>query len=168
MELVNPGIMQTKVLCWILLSVLLFGGCKQAQYSYQPTVQPVAVNPQMIFLTFSIKMDTLKGSQITLVDKQIVEGKLKAVHEDYTFQNRLVVKQLNNLQQELSTSTVDHPLIKRVEYADDQGILDSKIVNLKVGEFFIRTTLHQETVFIRVEEVIDNKNVAVVTFKIKE
>lgn len=167
MELVNSGIMRVKVLCWISISVLLFGGCKHAQYSYQPT-QTVAANPQMVFLTFSIEADSLKGNQITLVDTKIVEGKLKAVDKNDNFSNRVVVKQLNDLQQELSSSTVDHPLIKRVEYANDQGVFDSKMVHLKKGEFFIRTAFHPETTFIRVEEIVDNKNIGAVTFKIND
>lgn len=167
MEPVNPDVM-SRVAHWLFVGAFFVVGCMHTRYTYQPAIDPIISNPKMIFLTFSIKTDSLKGNQINLIDTKIVDGKPKSEPENSSLENRVVVKQLNEQQQDLSICSIDHPLLKKVEYLSDQSSFETKTINLREAEFFVRTSLNENAKFIRVEEIIDNKNIAFATFKIKE
>lgn len=153
---------------WFFVGAFFVGGCMHTRHTYQPAFDPIIINPKMIFLTFSIKADSLRGNQINLIDKKVVDGKPKSEPENSYLQNRVVIKQLNAQQQDLSIFSIDHPLLKKVEYLNDQGSFETKALNLKEAEFFVRTSLNENAKFIRVDEIVNNKNSASVTFKIKD
>ena len=151
----------------VVMMLLLLMACQSTHYSYQPLPEAVPVNPNMIFLTFSVEQDSLQKSKINLIKQKIVEGKLKVEQVHSNLGDRLVVKQLDDQQQELASCSVDHPLHKRVEYANDQGILSSKVVILTKADFFIRVTLHDQARFIQVDEMVDGKTISNALFNIK-
>jgi hypothetical protein len=103
-----------------------------------------------------------------LIEKRVVEQRLKAEPANSNDPDRLVVKQLNTELKELAICAVDHPLRKNVEYTDDMGRLGIKKIILKEGEFFVRVTLQEKTQYIRVEEIVADIKITETTFTISQ
>ena len=158
----KKGILVSCVALFFLLST-----CKQVKHSYQPAATSVNDIEEMVFLTFSIKTDSLNRNHIRLIEKKIVTGKLKSPPENSNLPDRIVVKLLNREKQELSVCSIDHPLLKRAEYPNGQGGFESKTVTLKEAEFFIRIMLYPKTEYIKVDDVISNLSTSstVIDFK---
>lgn len=151
----------------LLFSLVVLGGCKTTQ---SLPVQPVskAETLGMLFLSFSIKQDSVQGSLVSLLSKNMIADKLKSKIPDSNFEDRLIVKQLSKELKELSAVEIDHPLFRRVEFADDQGKLHRRAVELSEAEFFLRVEHQPETEIILVEEIIGNIKKRSTTFKIKD
>lgn len=140
-----------------LLFLLMLMHCTQKQQAYQTAAVPVPETSGMLFLSFKMYADSLSGNRIALLNKIIVAQQLKMSYENSLAPNRIVISQLDDAKKVLSSAAQDHPLSRRVEIANDQGEIQSRIINLPEAEFFIRVTLRQQAAYIRVEEVIQNK-----------
>lgn len=122
----------------------------------------------LIFLTFVMRTDSASERRVELMSKTIIHQKLKSDPQNSPAINRVWVRQLAASGNTLSSVALDHPLFKRVEFADDQGHLQSKEVTLKDAEFFARVTLFAETEYIRVEEELSGKITYSVKFKLRD
>lgn len=122
----------------------------------------------MVFLTFRMRDDSVSEKTIELVGKTIVHQKLKSEPSKPAAPNHILIRQLSSTDGVLSTHTLDHPLLKRFEFADDEGRFQTKSIKLKDAEFFARVTLYQETVYIQVEEELEGKITYTRKFKIRE
>lgn len=140
--------------------------------SVVPVSQPEVKDPiqGMVFLTFVMKNDSIVGTgkRIDLIAKTIINQKLKSDPQPSTAPNRLLIRQLDATENTLSMVPVDHPLFRRVEYADEKGEFVSKIVKLADAEFFARVTLFSETQFIQVEEEVSGKIIFTAKFNIRD
>lgn len=65
-------------------------------------------------------------------------------------------------------TALDHPLFRRVEFADEQGQFQSREIKLKDAEFFARVTLYQETEYILVEEELAGKITYTTKFSVRK
>jgi hypothetical protein len=122
----------------------------------------------LVFLTFIMRDDSISGKGIELIGKTIVHQKLKSDPQNSTASSRVWVSQLASSGDKLSSVALDHPLFKRVEFADDQGQFQSKEIILKDAEFFARVTLFTQTEYIQVEEELSGKIVYTNKFKFRD
>lgn len=122
----------------------------------------------LVFLTFTMRNDTVSGKEIRLTGKMIVHEKLKAAVYGSDSPNRLVITQLNSSGKKLSSVAVDHPLFRRVEFANDQGQFQSKEIKLTDAEFFVRVTLYAETEYIQAEEELSGTITYTTKFKLRD
>lgn len=150
----------------MLLMLLAFVSCKTA--SVKPGQMAKDPVEGLVFLTFTMRNDTVSGKEIRLTGKTIVHEKLKAVTPDSNSSNRLVITQLNSTGKKLSSVAVGHPLFRRVEFANDQGQFQSKEVKLTDAEFFVRVTLYAETEYIQAEEELSGKITYTTKFKLRD
>lgn len=111
----------------------------------------------LVFLTFVMHEDSVSGRAVELIGKTVVHQKLKSDPPNSIASNRVWISQLNGSGSKLSSVALDHPLFKRVEFANDQGQFQSKEVILKDAEFFARVTLFAETEYIQVEEELSGR-----------
>lgn len=146
--------------------IMLMIGCK----SSAPVPQPEVKDPieGIVFVTFVMREDDSPEKRIELKAKTIVAQKMKADPQGSTAPNRVLIRQLNASGNTLSMVSMDHPLYKRVEYANEKGEFESKIVKLADAEFFARVTLFGETKFIQVEEELSGKIVFTKKFNIRD
>ncbi len=122
----------------LLASVLLCAACtyKKASSGNMSEYQSAAVPEQMAFINFKIKPDT-----VIKLDLRVVDGSFKQEPEE---RNDLATIPLleytlrDSAQQLIAKISMPHPLHKRVEYQDDRGVFQSKMLDLKEAEFFIR------------------------------
>jgi len=86
--------------------------------------------------------DSLSGSNsVELVKKSIKEGALKKQKSsEVQFEEYLSIEVLEEGRQPFSFS-MEHPLLKQVEYEKDKELI-SKQIRLDKGEFFIRLQTH--------------------------
>ena len=155
----------SRIIRSIVFSLVVLCACKTTQ---SLPVQSVSKQEPlgMLFLSFSIKLDSVQGSLISLLNKRTVSEKVKSKTPDSNFEDRLVVKQLSKQSDELSVVEIDHPLFRRVEIADDQEKLERKIAKLSEAEFFLRMEHQPHAAFILVEEIVGNMKKRSTTFKI--
>lgn len=121
----------------------------------------------LVFLTFNMRADSISGKAVNLTNKTIVHQKLKSDPHNSEMANRLWISQLTSSGQKLSSVAIDHPLFKRVEFADDRGQFHSKELTLKEAEFFVRVTLYGQTEYIQVEEELAGKIAYSVKFNLR-
>ncbi|MFN8336167.1 MAG: hypothetical protein U0U09_13640 [Cyclobacteriaceae bacterium] len=145
--------MRTVVIVGILS--LMLTSCKTV--SVQPDTGNIDPVEGLVFLLFVMRSDSLAGKELKLVSKTIVNQKLKSAPPDSDSPNRLLITQLSSSGKKLSSVALDHPLFKRVEYANDQGQFQSKDVKLKEAEFFVRVTLFRDTEYILAKEELSGK-----------
>lgn len=155
-----------------ILSVIVvsgfLAGCKSTILSGEKV--PVETDPVegMLFLTFNMRNDSISGKEIKLISKIIVTQKLKLDPVNVETPNRLIIRQTDGSDKILSFVVVDHPLFRRVEFADDKGKFHSKNLTLTEGEFAARVTLYRETEYIQVVEELNGAVMYTTKFKIRD
>ncbi|MFZ6011502.1 MAG: hypothetical protein ACOYXT_14225 [Bacteroidota bacterium] len=140
----------------IFLLIITLGGC-QRPYHYKPASEarpPASGN--ILFLTLKMTTDSAGNHAVNLLQKKIVAGTYKATPEIKYVAGYLLVTQWDN-HQELQRQEVEHPLIKQVEFINDQNQFERKLVALKEADFFIRLQLQPAAKFIRIEEITEGK-----------
>lgn len=149
-----------------VLLVVFLACCK----STVPVVQAEVKDPVegMVFLTFRMRADSLPGERIELISTTVVQQKLKTDPESSTARNRLHVQQLDASGNRLMHTAIDHPLLKRAEYPDENGEFVSRMLKLREAEFFLRVTLYGETKFIQVEEDMGGSITFTTKFNIRD
>jgi hypothetical protein len=154
-----------RLLCMLVVSLVLVS-CKTA--SVQPSTEKKDPVEGLVFLTFVMHNDSISSKGVELIGKTIVHQKLKSDPQNSTASNRVWVSQLTSSGDKLSSVALDHPLFKRVEFADDQGQFQSKEIILKDAEFFARVTLFAQTEYIQVEEELSGKITYTNKFKLRD
>jgi hypothetical protein len=122
----------------------------------------------LVFLTFGMREDSASGTAVDMIAKTIVHQKLKSDPRNSAAPNRVWISQLTGSGEKLSSVALDHPLFRRVEFANDQGQFQSKEVTLKNAEFFVRVTLFAQTEYIQVEEELLGRITYSVKFKFRD
>ena len=154
-----------RILCVLIVGSVAMVACKTT--AVQATTEPKDPIEGLVFLTFVMRSDSASGSFIDLIGKTIVHQKLKSDPPNSTASNRVWVSQLTRSGEKLSSVALDHPLFKRVEFANDQGQFQSKEITLQDAEFFARVTLFAQTEYIQVEEELSGRIAYSVKFKFR-
>lgn len=147
----------------------LFATCK----STLPPDREVLTAPQdpvegMVFLVFKVQHDSISGTDIKLISKIIVPQKQKSDPGNAETPDRILIRQTDRAGRLISVNSVDHPLMKRVEIAADDGKLESRNIRLKEAEVAARVTLYRKTAYIQVAEELNREVIYTKQFKIRE
>jgi|GEM_PF-2778284 len=155
--------------CCGLLIVAL--ACHRPAYTYQkPPTEPAtppaasAGQPLLVFLTFKAQASDAGPLRVQLLDAKTVAGTLKPPLEPSFGANYLIVDQLDAQQRVLSSATVEHPLLREVEYPVEGGTLARKFVRLPEAEFFVRLARPPQAATVRVTEMLNRQPAATLDF----
>ncbi len=133
----------------ILISViflLFMGACKAKKDSSAPRI---------VFINYKIAKDSNGTTKIEFMNTIIAEGKLKGEinskkNPEY---GDLKVIQANAKLEPILSIILSNPLVKNVEYLNESGGFQRKIIVLESAEFSVRTQLNARTKFIIIEEI---------------
>ncbi|MBX2966052.1 MAG: hypothetical protein KF845_07895 [Cyclobacteriaceae bacterium] len=148
--------MRSSYLILFFLIGCCLAACKQVphHYAYSKSVgaaEPV-VRPAILFVIFN--MEQRDGiTEMTIMDKKVVEGALKSAPESSTAHDRVYVAQLNKDKMEIAGFYMEHPLRKNVEYTNEANELTTKFVEFNGAEFFIRVSVNPDCVYLRLDDV---------------
>lgn len=160
--------MRTFAILSLIVALGFFAGCR----STVPTGEKLQTKQDpvegMVFLTFMMRNDSISGKEIKLISKIIIAQRLKSNPVDATDPSRLIISQIDNFNKVLSVTAVDHPLLRRVEFADDDGKFQSRNLTLKEAEFAVRVTLYHEAEYIQVVEELSGEAAYTTKFKIRD
>jgi hypothetical protein len=109
-------------------------------------------DPGILFLTFHTD-----GKSVTLKESATVPGTLKQPRQSPGL-NDLEYKALSSDLSVLFQGYINNPLVKRIEYADNQGQLKTKIIELPESDFTLRIIDHQDMKHIDFYRVVDRSN----------
>lgn len=156
-----------RFLCLVLVIAGVLVSCKPPTATQDATGKADPIEG-LVFLIFVMRSDSISGTTVELTGKTIVRQKLKSDPPNSSAVNRVWISQLTDSGTKLSSVALDHPLFKRVEFANDQGKFESKEITLNDAEFFARVTLFNETAYILVEEDLSGKIAYSIKFKLRD
>jgi hypothetical protein len=152
---------------FFFLALLISCRAPQPIYTHQQPQKVEKLPDQILFLTFKIQEDSASTAIIELLEKNFVSGTLKGTSESSQTENRLIINQIDDIQHVLSEMSIDHPLIKYVEYVNEAREFETKLVRQPSAEFFIRVALQPQTSYLRIDEVRGDRAVRSTQIKIR-
>ena len=131
-----------------VILLLLTSSCKSKQIDSDKPAK-------IVFVNYNITKDTDGDIAINLINKIITEGKLKQdlAYKEKTEFGDLKIIQTNSKSKSIQSITIANPLVKNVEYADESGQLNRKIIELESTQFSIRMQMHPMTKYIVIEQI---------------
>jgi len=142
----------------------LFIACSTPKNNTQDTPQLPeyqANNPQILFYNILLSKKN-KAEPIKVADRIISKGKLK---EDYGINSpygpyQLLCSFLDKDKNILKQTAVDNPLNRRYEYTDDDGQLNSKVMEKEEGKLSLRVQLSEGMHYLKIEEVVNQSELS--------
>lgn len=132
------------ILRLIAALALLVSGCKTPQLQQTKEISIQNKTPKILFLNGEISYDSLSQEYtIELINKILSYGKIKPnpEHSHIHIENQLNYRLLNKNKQVIDDYAIPNPLLKDIEYIDDNGQMGRKRLQLKQAEFSIRVQL---------------------------
>jgi hypothetical protein len=134
----------------ILISVIFLlsiGGCRSKK--------DAALPPRIVFLNYNMAKESDGSIKIEFINSVIAEGKLKEEisGKKSSEYGDLKIIQVNAKSEPLQSIILSNPLVKNVEYLDESGGFQRKIIVLESTEFSVRTRLNDQTIFIIIEKI---------------
>ena len=163
----NRNIFKHLIQVFFFLALLISCRAPQPVYTHQQPPKVEKLSDQILFLTFKIKEDSASTAIIELLEKNFVSGSLKGASESSQAENRLIINQVDDQQHVLGEMSVDHPLIKYVEYVNEAREFETKLIRQQSAEFFIRVAINTQTSYLRIDEVREGKEVKSTQIKIR-
>lgn len=119
-------------------------------------------NPKLIFLNYSVeKLENDSNSKnIQFISKIVIDGKLKTkpnVNINEGLIGDLVCKQLDQSSNTLQAVLIKNPLVKLVEYADENKELKMQKIELDKAVISLRLQLYANTKYISISNFNDKK-----------
>lgn len=140
----------------LTFALLLFIGLLScASQQQKKTIEtPVKVEPKLLFLNFEI--EKLKDKKtITLINQIKTDGKLKGSGTKNANPNLedlecLILDKDSKL---LEKHHINNPLKKIIEYINDSGELEQKLIDLDRAEFSLKLQLQPSAKYIEINEI---------------
>ncbi|MCX7547890.1 hypothetical protein OS188_07985 [Xanthomarina sp. F1114] len=117
------------------------------------------VPARIVFLTYHIKKNTKKESDITFLNHKLVDGKIKGYsnNEKNLSEGDLECAFLDKDRKVLQVVKVENPLRKVVEYVNDSNHLEKRIIELDSTQFVIRAPYMENTKYLEISEISSDK-----------
>jgi hypothetical protein len=143
----------------VLALFLLMASCGSNKNSTTKPRSSIESNPKIIFLNYSIKKNTNSSRSIQLINKKVVDGKLKRTNdiEDGDFGD-LICYQLDKNSKILQKTIIKNPLKKTIEYLDSEKKFQLKQLDLDSVRFSVRLKLKSNTKYITLDNISDFDN----------
>ncbi|MFL0354047.1 hypothetical protein [Xanthomarina sp. GH4-25] len=115
--------------------------------------------PKIVFLTYNIKKNTEKETEIIFEKLKIVNGKIKGFSNNNQNQTMgdLECSFLDKNKNILQIVHIKNPLKKLVEFVNNSGNLEKKIFEMDSTQFVIRAPYFANTRFIEISEKTSGK-----------
>ncbi|REG85192.1 DEAD/DEAH box helicase family protein [Winogradskyella sediminis] len=131
----------------------------------EPTVLEA---PQLLFLNYEMKTYGNKKS-ISLINQVTTDGRLKQhinhnPNPDLGDLECVILDKDSNI---LETYSIKNPLLKIVEYINDSGHFEKKILNLDYAQFSLKLQLNAKAAYAVIHEINPNGNIKLKTTKIE-
>lgn len=154
---------------FLIFGLTLLIGCQAPKpvYTHQPPQKVEKLTGELVILSFRIQEDSTSATSIELLDKHFIQGTRKGAPENSIAENQLVIKQEDIQLNVLTELSIDHPLINYVEYVNEAGEFETKLVRQREAEFFIRIELKPQTSYLRIDEIREGKETPVTQLKIR-
>lgn len=121
------------------------------------TIQDSAseIIPQIVFLNFSIWRDQTEQFHVELINQIVSKGNIKEGLNLYTTPKEGDLKcfALDENKHPISSILVPNPLVKRIEYQQEDGSMTSREIFLDSTEFSIRMQLNEEARYVAIERI---------------
>jgi hypothetical protein len=123
--------------------------------------------PQIIFMNFELSKQEDGGIKADLINTIITKGKIKETqHNEYKGEvGDLLCKSLDRNSKVIQSLHYDNPMLKTIEYVNDEGQLGKKQISLDKAQFTLRMQLNPNTKSISLEQVGTNNSL--ITFEIE-
>ncbi|WP_417196882.1 hypothetical protein [Bizionia sp.] len=134
----------------ILLSVFTFGTTVFAQNSSaKQDIKKVA--DSMIFLTYHIKKSTDATPTISHLKAVLAKGRIKGFHKKKELMKtgNLTCNLLDKELKVIETLYIENPLEKVVEFVNDSGDLEKRLIALESTDFAFRMPYHETAKYAR-------------------
>jgi len=141
----------------LIFLLLPFISCSSLPGVSARAIPPVQeMKPRIVFLMMRMSRDSLSGSNsVELVKKTIKEGGLKKQKSsEVQFGEYLSIEVLEEGMPP-HTFSIDHPLVKHVEYEQNKELV-AREIRLYNSEFFVRLQLHKAAATINIYENTGN------------
>ena len=153
--------MQTRI--WNILLFLLLTGLISCHVYRNTSSSLTGENkaeevPRILFLDYQISRDTLNESfNVQLINMLVVNGKIKErpVARHQAGQGDLELQVLNSQQQIITHQYIANPLDRSVEYPNDNGQFERRMVHLDSAQFNVRLQLGPNACSIVIKRFID-------------
>ena len=146
--------MKTKSILFIAV-LFLFMACRTA--AIDAVVQQnsaISEVPKIAFITYEVSKEVDHKITINLIDVTMAEGNLKPQNDRATsVKGNYEFIQLDQSDNQLDVRIMDNPLIQSVEYVNELGQMERKMMTFTKKEAFIRVQLHPQTKYILLQEI---------------
>ena len=156
-----------RIIIFVLL-VINAWSCGGAKTAYELDPEP-EVSPKILFLNYVIKTEDDGNKRIRLINQITAEGQLK----DASKKNKngrpgdLICSVQNHEKQEIDFFVIENPLKLTVEFINDLGNFEKKLIELDSSQFSIRMQLHPQTRNIRISEWSESNPIELIQTKIE-
>ncbi len=160
-KIANPSAVCRPSSAIFFLILFLITSCSPIQHAdNSPKHSPFthrADQAQILFFNLSIRKVEQK-SEVRLVETKVVDGLIKKdFPKESDYQNyQLLCSFLDQNQEVIKQTAVDHPLYKNYEFQNGNGQLQTKMVYAEEGQFTLRTQLTKDMRQLQIEEILDN------------
>jgi hypothetical protein len=161
-----------------LIIILSLGSCVTNKNSTPSNVPPISITedieedrstPQIIFMNFELSKQEDGRIKADLINTIITEGKIKG--SKYTGKEMrigdLVCKGLDKNNNVIQNLSYNNPMLKTIEYVNDEGQLGKKQISLDKVQFTVRMQLNPNTKSIALEQVAQKNSISLITFEIE-
>lgn len=162
---------------FITASLFLLGACtahKNTSSSNTPAIDPEDkeeeshTKPQIIFMNFELTKQDDNSIKAELINTIITEGTIKKKQYGKEMKKGDVVcKGLNKDKKVIQSISYDNPMLKTVEYVNDEGQLEKKQVSLEQAQLTIRMQLNHNTKSISLEQIDPSGSILLTAFEIE-
>lgn len=125
--------------------------------------------PKLLFLNYKIAKTTNDEKTIILINHKVTDGKLKntSLIEEKLNLGDLEYNLLDKSLNEIEKKSVKNPLVKIVEYINDLGNFEKRIIDLDSAQFSLRLQLPNNAKYIVIKELTQTGLKKHVTTEIK-
>ena len=150
----------------LLLFVVLSCASKQQIISEESKIIP---KPKLLFLNYQISKTTDNKKTIVLINQKTIDGKLKnkTKTELKTSLGDLEYIILDNDFNEIGKNSIKNPLVKIVEFINDLGNFEKRIIDLDSAQFSMRLQLPLNAKYIVISELTQTGTKKHITTEIK-
>jgi len=136
----------------LLLLVVMACASTQEVIENDPKIE---LQPKLLFLNYKISKTSKGEKNIALINQKITDGKLKntsKVDEKTSFGDLECISLDENFN-ELDKHSIKNPLVKIVEFINDLGNFEKRIIKLDSAQFALRLQLQSKVKYISISEL---------------
>ena len=149
--MISSNILKNAALFLLMILVIACASKQQVLENEAETEQ----QPKLLFLNYTISKSDNDKKTISLINQKITDGALKKTTKpNYktSFGDLECITLDKNLNQ-IEAHSIKNPLTKIVEYINDLGNFEKKLIELDSAQFSIRLQLDSKVKYLRISEL---------------